>query len=379
MRLKPLIACVVSVGLLPVMARYGFAEDSSPSVPPSRGASALQASNLLNPNISVVGTFQGMVGHPHDPGVEPEPALQLKEAEISFQAIVDSWARADFFVGFDSDGHVELEEGYINWFHLPGNLGLRAGKFRSLFGPFNRTHAHETPFATRPLVEKNFLGEEGLSGAGAGLSWQVPNPWVYINTDLEMVQPPSVEDVPSFDEAKRSDFLYMGRLSTYVDLTDTQNIFFGGSAATGPSGQELDALGVSSDTLHTQLYSLDLTYRWKNPARSSFRSVLWQNEILWSQHQVTSNATVQSWGLMSWLEYRFARRWSTGGRYDYSEFAENDLQHEAGGLLFLTFSPSEFARISLQGSHVRRSDGLDENLGLLRITFNIGPHGAHAF
>jgi len=343
------------------------------------GASALQSSNLLNPNISVVGWFQGMAGHPHNPGVDAEPAFQLKETELALQAIVDSWARADFFVSFDHEGSASLEEGYITWFHLPAGLGLRTGKFRSYFGPFNRTHPHDTPFATRPLSEKNFLGEDGLAGTGAGLSWQIPIPWLYVNTEVEAMRPPSVDDTPSFDRAQRKDLLYVGRVNSYVDLSDSQNLSFGGSYANGSSGQELDAAGLSSTTLRTQLYALDFTYRWKNPARAIYRSLLWQNEILWSRHEVTTTEAVQSWGLMSWLEYQFLQRWSMGGRYDYSQFATDDRLHEAGGLLFLTFSPSEFTRISLQGSHVRRSDGRDENLGLLKLTFNIGPHGAHPF
>ena len=367
-------AILIGVAVAPL-----FGQDDQVVPQPGEGASALQASNILNPNISVVGWFQGEAGHPHDPGHEPEPVMQLKETELGLQSIVDPWARGDFFVSFDQNGNANLEEGYITWFHLPEKLGLRVGKFRSYFGPFNRTHPHDTPFATRPLAEKNFLGEDGLAGEGAGLSWEMPNPWLYVNFDGEILRPPSVSDTPSFDRAQRSDLLYVARVNSYVDLTDAQNLSFGGSFADGPSGQGLQPSGVSSDTLHTQLYALDVTYRWKNPARAIYRALIWQNEILWSKHDLATNDAVQSWGLMSWLQYQFAQRWATGGRYDFSQFAADNGTHEYGGLVFITYSPSEFSHISLQGSHVKRSDGLDENLGFLRIIFNIGPHGAHPF
>src|SRR4051812_7158278 len=107
----------------------GWAADGTPAPTASGGGSALQGSNLLNPNISVVGWFQGMTGHPHDPGHDAEPVMQLKETELGLQSIVDPWARGDFFVSFDQDGNANLEEGYITWFHLPGGLGLRTGKF----------------------------------------------------------------------------------------------------------------------------------------------------------------------------------------------------------------------------------------------------------
>ncbi|MFA5976285.1 MAG: hypothetical protein WC859_09015 [Elusimicrobiota bacterium] len=358
---------------------------SSPSgaaaAPPSAGTSgALLSSNILNPNLSVVGWFQSEAGHPHDPGHDAEPALQLKETEIAFQAIVDPWARGDFFLSFDSDGNAELEEGYVTWFHLPAGLGLRGGKFRSYFGPFNRTHPHDTPFATRPLVERNYLGEDGLAGTGAGLSWLIPNPWVYLNADFEALRPPEVTDSPAFDRAQRRDLLYTARLNSYFDLTDAANVSYGGSYAYGPSGQQLDPVTLnSSNTLHSQLYSVDVTFRWKNPARAIYRSLIWQTEALWNKHDNSTSDTQDSRGLMSWLQYQFAQRWAAGGRYDYSQFPTDSSLHEYGGLVFLTYSPTEFSHLSLQGSHVNRSDGLKEDLGLLRVTFNIGPHGAHAF
>jgi hypothetical protein len=368
------LVSVLLIGLILVARISWAASDSS-----SSGAGALQSSNILNPNISVVGWFQGEAGHPHDPGREVEPALQLKEAELALQAIVDPWAKADFFTSFDRDGHANLEEGYLTWFHLPYSLSLRTGKFRSNFGPFNRTHPHDTPFATRPLAEREFLGEDGLADTGAGLSWQVPIPWFYLNTDLEVSRPPAASDTPSFDLAERRDLLYVGRMNGYVDLTDAQNLSFGGSYAYGPSGLEFSSVRNSSDTLHAQLYGLDLTYRWKDPARAIYRSLIWQTELLWSRHETSTASTVQSRGILSWIQYQFAQRWAAGGRYDFSQFATDNGTHEYGGLIFLTFSPSEFSHISLQGSHVVRSDGLKEDMGFLRIVFNIGPHGAHPF
>src|SRR5690242_648291 len=112
-----------------------------------QSASALQSSNILNPNISVVGWFQAEAGHPHPgPGLDAEPTLQLKETELGLQSVVDPYGKGDFFVSFDNDGNANLEEGYITWFHLPYGLSLRTGKFRSLWGAFNKTHPHDTPF-----------------------------------------------------------------------------------------------------------------------------------------------------------------------------------------------------------------------------------------
>ena len=42
----------------------------------------------------------------------PHPAFEMHESEASFQAVVDPYARADFFISFGEEG-VDLEEGFI--------------------------------------------------------------------------------------------------------------------------------------------------------------------------------------------------------------------------------------------------------------------------
>src|SRR3990172_1598711 len=80
------------------------------------GTTAL--SKILNPDIGVIGNFTGAVGRNR---VNPLPSLSLQESEVSLQAIVDPYARADFFLAFGEEG-VEVEEGYITFPALPGGL-----------------------------------------------------------------------------------------------------------------------------------------------------------------------------------------------------------------------------------------------------------------
>ena len=64
------------------------------------------ASKVFNPDIAVIGDFLGAIGSNDSPFATP--SLELHEAETSFQAIVDPYARADFFLTFqeklDVDG-----------------------------------------------------------------------------------------------------------------------------------------------------------------------------------------------------------------------------------------------------------------------------------
>ena len=64
--------------------------------------------SVFNPDIAVIGDFLGTGGRN---GVAPSPALAMHESETSFQAVVDPYARADFFISFGESG-VDLEEGY---------------------------------------------------------------------------------------------------------------------------------------------------------------------------------------------------------------------------------------------------------------------------
>src|SRR5436190_17798955 len=77
-----------------------------------QASAALQASNLLNPNVSAIGWFQAEVGHrdPNNLTAKDSDAFQLKEVEIALQAVVDPYSRADFIVSITGDG-AAVEEG----------------------------------------------------------------------------------------------------------------------------------------------------------------------------------------------------------------------------------------------------------------------------
>src|SRR5439155_13764110 len=79
---------------------------------------AAAGSKIFNPDIAVIGDFLGAAGRNL---VNPGPALEMHESEASFQAVVDPYARADFFISFGEEG-VNLEEGFVTFTSLPGGL-----------------------------------------------------------------------------------------------------------------------------------------------------------------------------------------------------------------------------------------------------------------
>src|SRR5262245_37455539 len=135
------------------------------------------SSKIFNPDIAVIGNFVGVGGN-ND--VRPERSLEMREAEASFQAVVDPYARADFFIAFAEEG-VELEEGYVTFPTLPGGLLVKVGKMRAAFGKVNTFHTHQMPWPDRPLVTENLVGgEEGIADAGVSVARLVPNRWMFL-------------------------------------------------------------------------------------------------------------------------------------------------------------------------------------------------------
>ena len=137
------------------------------------GGAGGAASKALNPDISVIGDFIAGVGH--NP-VNPTPTFQMQESEVGLQAIIDPYARGDFFISFGETG-VNLEEGFITFTALPAGFVAKGGKMRAAFGKVNTLHNHVLPWVDRPLVSQNLVGgEDGIDDAGFSVQHIIPAP-----------------------------------------------------------------------------------------------------------------------------------------------------------------------------------------------------------
>ncbi len=357
----------------------------APDASASQGAPA--AGNAMNPNLSVIAWLQATAGSKR----ANIPAFQEKEAEIGLQSVVDPYARADFFLSASENG-LDLEEGYLTFTQFPAGLGLKVGKFRNKLGKFNQTHAGETPFTDRPLVAEVFFGEEGLSSTGLSASYLVPIPDQYVNLEVEVTSPPKVDQGGVFArlDDKRGALQYLGRLSAFFDLSDATNLNLSLTGANGPASSPAD-LGLERGKERLSVVGGEMTVRWKNPRRAIYKSLLWQTEAYLLALQANSDhyigtvtppprATGNRKGIFTLLDYQFDRQFHAGFRFDVTQSPSAAVTgHETGELAFLTFTPSEFMLLSLQGRHVRNFEGGDDWNEFMKVTFNIGPHGAHPF
>lgn len=344
----------------------GAAGAGGPSgqLPVYGGAAAL--SKVFNPDISVIGDFVGVTGR--DP-MNEFSALEVHEAEVGFQAIIDPYARGDFFFSFGQEG-VELEEGYITFTSLPAGLLVKAGKMRSEFGKVNLLHNHTLPWIDRPLMTGNLVaGEEGISDAGVSVSRILPAPGNLFLEATAQVYRGESEGI--FESSRRSDAAVVGHLKSYLDLTDQTNLEVGGSYARGHNE-------FGSDFI-TRLFGLDATLRWKPLRRAIYRSFIARGEATWSRRDDPIAGPQRSFGYYGSLQYQLARRWFVGGRYDWSERAEDASLHDSGGSLVLTLLPSEFSTLRAQLRRTRFAEGVTGTELLVQLLFSLGAHGAHPF
>lgn len=337
------------------------------------GSSA--AAKALNPDISVIGDFVGAAGGNTAPPLatlQPFPSLQMHESELGLQAIIDPYARGDFFLSFGEEG-VELEEGYITFTALPAGFVAKVGKMRSAFGKVNTLHNHVLPWVDRPLVTTNLVGsEDGIDDAGFSLQRILPAPkGIFLEATGQVFRGNSAN---VFQAQQRSDVSTVEHLRGYKDITESTNLDIGLSYARGHNNGDAT---VSGDFI-TQLYGVDATVRWKPLRRSIYHSFVGRSEFIWSQRQQFPREQ-RSFGWYASGDYQFARRWFGGGRFDWSDRSQFDNLTDKGAAATLTYWPSEFSQVRGEYRFTRYAENKDSNELLMQLIFSLGAHGAHPF
>lgn len=370
-------------------------EAQAPTAPPSAqqepvhlGGAGTAAAKALNPDISMIGDFIGTTGQNHQFSA---PTMEMHESELGVQAIIDPYARGDFFVSFGEEG-VNLEEGFITFTALPYGFVAKGGKMRSAFGKVNTLHNHVLPWIDRPLVTGNLVGgEDGIDDAGFSVTRILPAPKGLFLEGTGQVFRGDSADV--FKSSQRSDVSLVGHLRGYGDISESTNLDLGISYARGHND-----LGSQ---FSTSLYGIDATLRYKPLRRAIYKSFIGRGEFIWSQRQQPGGPACavgvcvggvapnfqRAFGFYTSGDYQLARRWFVGGRFDRSARARDARIVDDGTSIVLTYWPSEFSQLRGQYRFTRygaplpnsNSGNLDGNELLLQLQFSLGAHGAHPF
>jgi hypothetical protein len=336
--------------------------------PAAPAAAPSQASNYFNPSIAAIGNFLGVAGH--NP-VENLPAASLRESEVSLQAIVDPYGRADFFLSFSESG-VEVEEGFATFTSLPWKLLAKVGRMRVAFGKINTLHLHVLPWPDAPLPIVNLLGgEEGWKGTGVSAARLIPLPGDTFSELTLQAFDGNAGDL--FSAPSRGDLSYNGHYRIFKDLSESVNLDLGLSYGAGPN-----ATSLKPAVRWTQLQGVDVTLRWKPLQTGNYHSAILRGEFMRSDRDEPAGAQV-AYGWFVSGEYQLAKRWWVGARVEASDRADAAALRDTGQAVTLTFNPSEFSQIRTELRRRRYAGNVTATEALFQLQFAIGAHGAHPF
>ena len=329
---------------------------------------SLGGSSAMNPNIGIITKFTGdaIVAGESD---ESE-GFRLHEVETSFQMVIDPYARADIFVAVvPEEEAVELEEAFITFFSLPAGLRAEAGIFRSRFGRLNQIHPPEVSFVDYPLPLEMYFGEEGMVETGISLSVLIPNPWDQFWEGILEVT--NGDNETAFNGNATNDLAYTGHFTTFFDISDNATLELGGSFASGKN----DRLGNQ----RTNIYGVDLTYKWRPLDRGLYKSFIWQSELFIVNKEISPLETSNAAGFYSYLTWQMGTRWYLSGRYDRAESLQFVSVFEEKYIAALTFYPSTFQTLRFQSTTTKEPNGATDTILSFQLNFAIGAHGAHTY
>jgi hypothetical protein len=370
-----------------------LAADAQSTATAARPTGGTSAGASMNPDISVVldvaGAYFSDAGHLQTGGHDPKAnGFNLQQLELSLGSAVDPYFRFDANLVFSLFG-VELEEAYGTTLDLPFGFQARAGQFLTRFGRINAKHPHAWNFVDQPFAIGRVFGSEGSRGLGLELSYLAPLPW-YVELVASATGAAGEETARSFFGAddlgveSPADLLYVAAVKQFFPLSEDWSLFWGLSGAFGPNSSGRDN--------RTDVFGTDLYVKFRPITCVSPVVVALTSEWLYRRRQVPVAVLADTSGYTE-LFYRFVERWAVAGRYEYGSPSESvtgsanvadpldpgftaDRHRLAANV---TFFPSEFSRLRLQGS--RDLPGWRDGVwaAFLALELAAGAHGAHTF
>jgi hypothetical protein len=275
--------------------------------------------------------------------------FSLREAELFISAPIDPFLRGYTAIVGSSEEGFDIEEAALITTSLPGNLTVKGGRFFADFGRLSHWHDEALPFADRPPSIDRLIGGESGS-EGVEFSWLAPiDQFVELtgglygavgSDSLEALNEDGFFGRRSFDELNA-----LGRVHTYLDLTDTLNVELGGTW-----------LGVPRDS-QRNTFGTDVTLRHQPGTSGFYQGLVWGSEWIWNDQRFTERdddgividqTRHRRQGGYSYLEAFFGRRYSLGTRFDYSEAPDGATDLARTVSAFVTWKPSEFQRLRFQ-------------------------------
>lgn len=339
----------------------------------------------MNPDLSVIldtavagfSSESPLQGGAHDPS---RNGFNLQQLELSLGAAVDPFFRFDSNIVYSPFG-VEIEEAYATSLALPENLQVRAGQFLTRFGRLNATHPHTWDFVDQPLLIGKFFGGEGNRGLGTEVSWLTPLPW-YVELVGSLTDATGESTARSFwgrnglGVSGPGDLQATTAIKQFFPFGPDWSLAWGLSGAFGPN-----PTGRSN---RSEIYGTDVYLKYRPLGGDNVTTVAVTSEAMARRRQVPGDVLADYGGLLS-VFWRFAQQWGVAARYETVSGMPNDyLDPIWSGArqrvsADLTFWPTEFSRLRLQGNADYPSWREPIYGAFLALEVVTGAHGAHKF
>src|SRR2546425_1489675 len=399
-------------------------EKANAALEASKKTFASQFNPAISVGIDTIGSYKSNA-QGFNPGNGPQagarinnsrPAgadFNLRSAELFISADVDPFTRAYAVINASADAAnndeaaLGVEEAAIVTTRLPYNLTVRGGRFFADFGTLPHRHTHDLPFVDRPPSIDTFIGGESQTN-GVEVSWLAPTPF-YLRasgTVGNKLGADTRDGVTNDNSRPIRGLTYMGRLQTYFDINDDNNVELGGSIAEAPNAEDV----TNSGRFERRLVGMDFKYRWYPLGYGVRQSLTVAGELLHDvgdadpvhggpRLDIFGNPVRQgAWGGYVYAEYRLSKQWRPGIRFDYfqlqsePQLVTNTFSTRPASTLnatghrtdnrtwtaYLTWFPSEFQRLRLQFNRSDRGNAQDANEFFLQWTAFLGSH-SHGF
>ncbi len=323
--------------------------------------------------------------------------FHFRAAELGVEAPVDPYLKGWAVMTGSPDG-VEVEEAAVETTSLPHSLTVRGGRFFASFGRLAHFHDHELPVIDRPLSLDSYIGGE-TQADGMEVSWLLPVD-TYINATFGAYNKMGGENERAANDVPRrlSEFTYLGRLNTYLDLGDSHSVELGVDCAftprrvvtdlSGPADAQGNptSLGIKTKagTWRT-LTGVDLTYRYQPSRGGMYKGLLWATEIMQNKERrfgddLLPTGRRESYAGFSYLQLKAGLHWRPGVMLDLTEDMDNHHLVTRTASAFLTYDVTEFQRLRLVYSDARvNASGITDNHTVaLQWTAVLGHH-VHGF
>ncbi len=342
--------------------------------------------------------------------------VNQRSVELNLAASVDPFAKGYAVINASADpitgeATAGVEEAAIQTTSLPYNLELKAGRFFGEFGRLAYIHDHELPFVNRPLVLDQYIGGESRTD-GAQLNWLLPiEHYVSLTAGVGNnfgAAPVDVADSNNGDFRSFEGLSFWGRGSTSFDLTPDLSLEPGISGLLNP--ETIDRGGVLAlptgdpvtlaqfpgsrlSQTSRSLEGVDLTLSYKPLRNNQFESIIWGTEVLRSDSSFDVMSTtggavfspfsqsVESYGMYSYLTYKWSREWSAGLLFECLEDSWNNANKTVAFSPYITWALSHWNQLRLQYTHTDHNaiSGLHpDDAVYLQWAWIIGSH-AHGW